>query len=182
MDQLAKLSLRDPLYIGVDDEQPTATVKNLEQGFVLLEADKKFELLFNFLQKQKGKKVMVFFSSCNSVKFYADLLNYVDIPVMDIHGKQKQCFACALVASASAAHPMNVLLDIQRRIVLDDPVDSWNVEPSRSNVSAQQNTLLELAELVERGRPLLLLLLAVNVHHWDVHVVEEVGVELDAVA
>ena len=90
MDQLAKLSLRDPLYIGVDDEQPTATVKNLEQGFVLLEADKKFELLFNFLQKQKGKKVMVFFSSCNSVKFYADLLNYVDIPVMDIHGKQKQ--------------------------------------------------------------------------------------------
>jgi len=33
---------------------------------------------------------MVFFSSCNSVKFYSDLLNYVDISVMDIHGKQKQ--------------------------------------------------------------------------------------------
>ena len=57
---------------------------------MLIEADKKFELLFTFLQKQKGKKVMVFFSSCNSVKFYADLLNYVDISVMEIHGKQKQ--------------------------------------------------------------------------------------------
>ena len=33
---------------------------------------------------------MVFLSSCNSVKFYSDLLNYVDIPVLDIHGKQKQ--------------------------------------------------------------------------------------------
>lgn len=33
---------------------------------------------------------MVFFSSCNSVKFFSDLLNYVDISVMDIHGKQKQ--------------------------------------------------------------------------------------------
>jgi ATP-dependent RNA helicase DDX18/HAS1 len=42
------------------------------------------------LQKQKGKKIMVFFSSCNSVKFFSDLLNYVDISVMDIHGKQKQ--------------------------------------------------------------------------------------------
>jgi ATP-dependent RNA helicase DDX18/HAS1 len=26
-------------------------------------------------------------SSCNAVKFYSDLLNYVDIPVKDIHGK-----------------------------------------------------------------------------------------------
>ena len=33
---------------------------------------------------------MVFMSSCNAVKFYSDLLNYVDIPVKDIHGKQKQ--------------------------------------------------------------------------------------------
>lgn len=33
---------------------------------------------------------MVFFSSCNSVKFHSELLNYVDIPVKDIHGKQKQ--------------------------------------------------------------------------------------------
>ena len=29
-------------------------------------------------------------SSCNAVKFYSDLLNYVDMPVKDIHGKQKQ--------------------------------------------------------------------------------------------
>ena len=35
-------------------------------------------------------QVMVFFSSCNSVKFHAELLNYIDLPVMDIHGRQKQ--------------------------------------------------------------------------------------------
>lgn len=33
---------------------------------------------------------MVFMSSCNAVKFYSDLCNYVDIKVKDIHGKQKQ--------------------------------------------------------------------------------------------
>merc|ERR1712232_962811 len=48
-------------------------------------------LLFTFLKKnKKNKKIMVFFSSCNSVKFHSELLNYIDIPVMDIHGKQKQ--------------------------------------------------------------------------------------------
>lgn len=33
---------------------------------------------------------MVFFSSCTSAKFHAELLNYIDIPCLDIHGKQKQ--------------------------------------------------------------------------------------------
>ena len=34
--------------------------------------------------------MMVFFSSCAAVKYHAELLNYIDIPVKDIHGKQKQ--------------------------------------------------------------------------------------------
>ena len=89
---MAKLSLQNPIYIGVDDLNPTATVESLEQGFVVINSANKFRLLITFLRKQipKKKKIMVFFSSCNSVKFYSDLLNYVDISVMDIHGKQKQ--------------------------------------------------------------------------------------------
>ena len=35
-------------------------------------------------------KNRVIFSSCNSVQFHAELLNYIDIPVLCIHGKQKQ--------------------------------------------------------------------------------------------
>ncbi|PKI43905.1 hypothetical protein CRG98_035739 [Punica granatum] len=33
---------------------------------------------------------MVFFSSCNSVKFHSELLRYIHIDCHDIHGKQKQ--------------------------------------------------------------------------------------------
>ncbi len=32
----------------------------------------------------------MFFSSCAAVKYHAELLNYIDLPVKDIHGKQKQ--------------------------------------------------------------------------------------------
>lgn len=91
VDDLAKLSLKDPLYVGVDDKQDHATVAGLEQGYVVTPADKRFLLLFTFLKKNmKGKKVIVFFSSCNSVKFHAELLNYVDIPVKELHGNMKQ--------------------------------------------------------------------------------------------
>ena len=48
-------------------------------------SEQRFLLLFTFLKKNMSKKVMVFLSSCNSVKFHAELLNYIDIPVMDIH-------------------------------------------------------------------------------------------------
>ena len=66
------------------------TVGGLEQGYVVCPSDKRFLLLFTFLKRNRNKKVMVFFSSCNSVKFHAELLNYIDLPVMDIHGRQKQ--------------------------------------------------------------------------------------------
>jgi ATP-dependent RNA helicase DDX18/HAS1 len=92
-EDLARISLRPgPLYINVDQEKQYSTVEGLEQGYVLCEADKRFVLLFSFLKtmKDKKKKVIVFFSSCNSVKYYAELLNYIDLPVLDLHGKQKQ--------------------------------------------------------------------------------------------
>lgn len=91
VEDLAKLAIRNtPVYVGVDDAADEATVDRLEQGYVVCASEKRFLLLFTFLKKNKDKKVMVFFSSCNSVKYHAELLNYIDIRVRCIHGKQKQ--------------------------------------------------------------------------------------------
>ncbi len=48
-------------------------------------SETRFLLLFTFLKKNRNKKLMVFFSSCKSVKFHSELLNYIDITVLDIH-------------------------------------------------------------------------------------------------
>ncbi|KAG3108353.1 ATP-dependent RNA helicase, partial [Phytophthora idaei] len=91
VEDLARLSIKEkPVYVGVEEEDTKATVATLEQGYVVTPSDKRFLLLFTFLKKNLKKKVMVFFSSCTAVKFYGELLNYIDIPVLDIHGKQKQ--------------------------------------------------------------------------------------------
>ncbi|KLU92004.1 ATP-dependent RNA helicase HAS1 [Magnaporthiopsis poae ATCC 64411] len=91
VEDLARVSLRPgPLYLNVDEEKQFSTVEGVEQGYIVCEADKRFLLLFSFLKRMQKKKIIVFFSSCNSVKYYAELLNYIDLQVLDLHGKQKQ--------------------------------------------------------------------------------------------
>ncbi|EDO16499.1 hypothetical protein Kpol_513p15 [Vanderwaltozyma polyspora DSM 70294] len=91
VEDLARISLRKgPLFINVVTERDTSTADGLEQGYVVCESDKRFLLLFSFLKRNQKKKIIVFLSSCNSVRYYAELLNYIDLPVLELHGKQKQ--------------------------------------------------------------------------------------------
>jgi ATP-dependent RNA helicase DDX18/HAS1 len=52
VEDLARISLRPgPLYINVDYRKEYSTVDSLEQGYVLVEPDVRFRLLFTFLKK-----------------------------------------------------------------------------------------------------------------------------------
>lgn len=69
VEDLARISLRPgPLYINVDNTKEHSTVEGLEQGYVVCQPEKRFLLLFSFLKRQRNKKCIVFFSSCNCVK------------------------------------------------------------------------------------------------------------------
>ena len=74
IEDLARISLKKvPVYIGVDDDKSTATSDMLEQGYVMSEGDARIRILYTFLKKNKKKKIMVFFSSCMSVKFHYEV-------------------------------------------------------------------------------------------------------------
>ncbi|CAA0808234.1 DEAD-box ATP-dependent RNA helicase 51, partial [Striga hermonthica] len=91
VEDLARLSFQTtPVYIDVDDGRRRVTNEGLQQGYCVVPSAKRFILLYSFLKRNLSKKVMVFFSSCNSVKFYSKLLRYIQIDCLDIHGKQKQ--------------------------------------------------------------------------------------------
>jgi ATP-dependent RNA helicase DDX18/HAS1 len=129
VEDLARLSFRArPLYVGVDDARDTSTREGLEQGYCICPADKRFLLLFTFLKRNRGKKVMVFFSSCASVKYHAELLNYIDVPVKDIHGKQKQQKRTATFFEfCSADEGVLLCTDVAAR-GLDIPAVDWIVQ------------------------------------------------------
>ena len=94
-EDLVKLALKkEPISIGLDEKlnNTLATVSGLEQGYVICPSDKRLLLLFTFLKKNRKKKVMVFFSSCMSVKYHNELFNYIDLSVMCIHVSTYTCF------------------------------------------------------------------------------------------
>ncbi|TKY73243.1 DEAD-box ATP-dependent RNA helicase 27 [Spatholobus suberectus] len=91
VEDLARLSFQTtPIYIDVDDGRKKVTNEGLQQGYVVVPCAKRFVVLYSFLRRYQSKKVMVFFSSCNSVKFHADLLKCTGLDCLNIHGKQKQ--------------------------------------------------------------------------------------------
>lgn len=88
---LATLSLKNPEYLNANrSKEESMIVNNLEHGYVIVDPDKKFLFLYTFIKKNLKKKIMIFFATCMEVQYYSYLLNYVDIPVKDIHGDMKQ--------------------------------------------------------------------------------------------
>ncbi|CAN6166222.1 unnamed protein product [Urochloa humidicola] len=59
-------SKEKPLYIGVDDDKTNATVEGLQQGYCVISSER------------------------SSVKFHAELLNFLKIECSELHGQQKQ--------------------------------------------------------------------------------------------
>lgn len=128
-ENLMKLALKkEPVYVGVDDTKDKATVEGLEQGYVICPSEKRFLLLFTFLKKNKKKKIMVFLSSCLSVKFHHELLNYIDLPVMCIHGRQKQAKrTTTFFQFCNAESGILLCTDVAAR-GLDIPAVDWIVQ------------------------------------------------------
>ncbi|QDZ22864.1 ATP-dependent RNA helicase [Chloropicon primus] len=127
---LAKLSFKkSPIYVGVDDDRKESTASGIQQGYCVTPSEQRFLLLFSFLKRNmKKKKIMVFFSSCNSVKFHAELLNYVDIAVKDIHGNQKQTKRTATFFEfCSAKQGILLCTDVAAR-GLDIPQVDWIIQ------------------------------------------------------
>ena len=90
VEDLALVSLKaGPTYINVDRTE-YSTVPSLQQGYVVCGPDERFLLLFTFLKRNLKKKIVCFFSTCDAVCYHSDLLNYIDLPTLALHGKQKQ--------------------------------------------------------------------------------------------
>ncbi|KAJ3202272.1 ATP-dependent RNA helicase, partial [Clydaea vesicula] len=129
VEDLARVSLKKaPLYINVDEKKEMATAEGLEQGYVVCESEARFLLLFTFLKKNLKKKVIIFMSSCNSVKYHAELLNYIDIPVLDLHGRQKQQKrTTTFFEFINADHGILLCTDVAAR-GLDIPSVDWIIQ------------------------------------------------------
>ena len=66
---LARLSLKNPEYISVDEESATSTPKSLEQFYITTPLPDKLSTLYSFIKTHLKAKVLVFFSSSKQVRY-----------------------------------------------------------------------------------------------------------------
>ncbi|XP_031841762.1 putative ATP-dependent RNA helicase DDX10 [Nomia melanderi] len=66
---LARLSLKDPMYVSVHEHSTHTTPETLQQSYVICALEDKVSMLWSFLRNHLKQKVIVFFSSCKQVKY-----------------------------------------------------------------------------------------------------------------
>ncbi|KAI0772732.1 DEAD-domain-containing protein [Trametes elegans] len=125
---LARLSLKDPVRVGVEETiTEGATPKTLEQHYVLCELDKKLDVLWSFIKSHLQTKTLVFMSSCKQVRFAFETFckMHPGIPLLHLHGKQKQMTRLATFQRfTSMKHAVLFATDIAAR-GLDFPSVDW---------------------------------------------------------
>lgn len=95
-----------------------------------------------------------------------------------LRNQKQQSLSFSSFSSTSSPYSMNVLLDILWRIKLNNPVDVGNVQPSGSNISAQQYSLIQIAKLVECVYSFLLFLISVDFQYLQIHIIQNLRVKL----
>ena len=89
---LARLSLKEPSYISTYETSTTVTPQRLTQSYIVCELPQKLNILYSFIRNHTKYKIIVFFSSCKQVKFTYEAFCRLrpGIPLMALYGKQKQ--------------------------------------------------------------------------------------------
>ncbi|KAG7212190.1 hypothetical protein KM043_012530 [Ampulex compressa] len=66
---LARLSLKDPMYVSVHEHATHTTPEGLQQSYIVCELSDKLAMIWSFIRNHLKQKTIVFFSSCKQVKY-----------------------------------------------------------------------------------------------------------------
>ncbi|KAL1409788.1 ATP-dependent RNA helicase dbp4 [Vanrija albida] len=128
---LAKLSLHDPLYINTNKPGEEGVMPaNLEQYYSVVPLERKLDALWGFIKSHLKMKGVVFVTSGKQVRFIFETFRrlHPGLPLMHLHGKQKQPTRMAIFEKFSSSNSaLLICTDIAAR-GLDFPAVDWVVQ------------------------------------------------------
>ncbi|EPS36061.1 hypothetical protein H072_10519 [Dactylellina haptotyla CBS 200.50] len=130
VNDLARLSLKDPEYVAVHESATSATPGKLQQHYIITPLPEKLDILWSFIRANVKSKILVFFSSTKQVRFVYETFRQMQpgIPLLHLHGKQKQ--TARLEITANFSNSKNSCLfatDVVAR-GLDFPAVDWVIQ------------------------------------------------------
>ena len=127
---LARLSLRDPEYVSVHEAASSATPSTLQQNYIVTPLPEKLDTLWSFLRANLKSKILVFLSSGKQVRFVYEAFRHMQpgIPILHLHGRQKQTARLDITSKFSATKNSCLLAtDVVAR-GLDFPAVDWVIQ------------------------------------------------------
>jgi ATP-dependent RNA helicase DDX10/DBP4 len=129
--QLAKISLKNPLYINVNRPGEEGVMPaGLTQMYAVVPLERKLDALWGFIKGHLQMKGVVFVSSCKQVRFIFETFRklHPGLSLLHLHGKQKQPTRLDIFQRFSAAkHALLICTDIASR-GLDFPAVDWVIQ------------------------------------------------------
>ncbi|ELU07175.1 hypothetical protein CAPTEDRAFT_143878, partial [Capitella teleta] len=127
---LARLSLKDPVYVSVHEKAANSTPSQLQQSYIVCELHEKISFLWSFIKQHPRTKLLVFISSCKQVRFLHQALQKFrpGIAISALHGGMKQMRRMEVYQEfCRKQHMVLLATDIAAR-GLDFPAVNWVVQ------------------------------------------------------
>ncbi|KAM7207753.1 P-loop containing nucleoside triphosphate hydrolase protein [Naviculisporaceae sp. PSN 640] len=127
---LARLSLKDPEFVSVHEQESTSTPENLTQIYTVTPLAQKLDTLWGFIRSNLKSKMVVFLSSGKQVRFIYESFRRMQpgIPLLHLHGRQKQIARMEITRRfTSAQYACLFATDVVARGV-DFPAVDWVIQ------------------------------------------------------
>ncbi|KAK6149297.1 hypothetical protein DH2020_016822 [Rehmannia glutinosa] len=157
---LARLSLKDPEYISVHEESETATPSRLQQTAMVIPLDQKLDMLWSFLKAHLNSRVLVFLSSCKQVKFVYEAFKKLrpGIPLKCLHGRMKQDRRMGIYAQFCEKRSVLFSTDVASRGLDFNKAVDWVVQVDcPEDVASYIHRVGRTARYLSGGRSILFL-------------------------
>lgn len=158
---LARLSLKDPLYVSVHEHSTYTTPESLQQSYIVCSLEDKIAMLWSFIRNHLKQKIIVFFSSCKQVKYVYEAFCRLrpGVSLLALYGTLHQMRRMSIYESfCKKQHAILFATDIAAR-GLDFPAVNWVLQMDcPEDVNAYIHRAGRTARLKNGGESLLVLL------------------------
>uniref|UniRef100_A0A0B7A8E2 ATP-dependent RNA helicase n=1 Tax=Arion vulgaris TaxID=1028688 RepID=A0A0B7A8E2_9EUPU len=158
---LARLSLKRPIYVSVHEKAKAVTPTTLGQRYIVCEMQDKINILWSFIRSHRHAKILVFLSCCKQTRYIYQVFKkmHPGLTILCLHGHMKQHQRMEVYHSFSRKQNAVLLATDVAARGLDFPVINWVVQVDKpENVNTYIHRVGRTARYEKVGEALLMLL------------------------
>lgn len=127
---LARLSLRDPVYVAPHEQSAHITPVALKQNYVVIDLEDKLTMLWSFIKNHLKQKCIVFMATCKQVKYFHEIFSKLrpGVSILALYGTLHQDRRMAIYDEFCRKSSVVLFATDVASRGLDFPVVNWVIQ------------------------------------------------------